>query len=202
MKYHNSRRSNAAIGAIATATVFGALVAGVNGASQASEEAPVSAGTFGSGFFAQAEASSAADVLPNGMVVPMKNFEISAPYRDSTGVHAGRSHAGIDLAGPSGKRVISATSGEVVHAGPEGGYGNLVKVKTPAGQTVFYAHLSKITVKKGDTVTAGQKIGREGSTGNSTGPHLHFEIQNPKGKPMNPLRFLGVTQQQLADLGN
>lgn len=201
MKHHSSNRSTAAIGTIISTAIVGALVVGVTPASNAATQATASEGSFSANILTQTSSRATGDALPNGMVVPMKHFEVSAPFGHSTGVHAGRSHAGIDLSGPSGQRVVSATSGKVVQAGPSGGYGNLVTVQTASGATVLYAHLSKVTVKKGDTVTAGQKLGLEGSTGNSTGPHLHFEVHNKKGKAVNPLKFLGVTQQQLAKLG-
>ncbi|HVM27093.1 MAG TPA: M23 family metallopeptidase, partial [Mycobacteriales bacterium] len=77
----------------------------------------------------------------------------------------------------------------VVSAGWEGGYGKAVRIRHKDGTQTLYAHLSSISVGSGERVSAGQRIGREGSTGNSTGPHLHFEVR-VGGNPVNPLRWL------------
>lgn len=89
-----------------------------------------------------------------------------------------RFHSGVDLAAPAGLPVHSAHSGTVVFAGWKGGYGNAVIVRYPDQQyETLYAHLSAILVKQGEVVPAKQVVGRVGSTGNSTGPHLHFELR-------------------------
>jgi murein DD-endopeptidase MepM/ murein hydrolase activator NlpD len=98
-------------------------------------------------------------------------------------------HAGFDLAAPTGTRVGAAAAGEVVHAGPAGTYGNLVTVRHVGGFETRYAHLSEIRVAKGDQVTEGQDVGAVGSTGHSTGPHLHFEIRKD-GKALDPAPYL------------
>jgi murein DD-endopeptidase MepM/ murein hydrolase activator NlpD len=103
----------------------------------------------------------------------------------------GRMHKGIDIAGPIGTPVIAAASGEVVSAGwNSGGYGNLVKVRHPDGSLTLYAHNNRIVVRQGQKVEQGQQIAEMGSTGYSTGPHLHFEI-HPRGKgAVNPMAYL------------
>jgi murein DD-endopeptidase MepM/ murein hydrolase activator NlpD len=84
------------------------------------------------------------------------------------------------------------TSGEVVSAGWSGSFGYEVIIRHPDGRYSQYAHLSAISVSEGQPVSSGQRIGRSGSTGNSTGPHLHFEIRTDEafGSDINPLAYL------------
>jgi len=98
-------------------------------------------------------------------------------------------HAGIDLAVPEGTRVCAAAPGEVVTAGWEGGFGLLVVVDHGNGYTSYYGHLSQVLVSAGQYVEIGQAIGLSGSTGLSTGPHLHFEVRY-EGVAVNPLSLL------------
>lgn len=98
-------------------------------------------------------------------------------------------HPGFDLAARTGTRVGAAAAGEVVHAGPAGTYGNLVRIRHPDGYETRYAHLSQVDVKVGDHVEVGAEIGEVGSTGHSTGPHLHFEIRKG-GKALDPAPYL------------
>nr|WP_263013042.1 M23 family metallopeptidase [Ancylothrix sp. D3o] len=100
-------------------------------------------------------------------------------------------HAGIDIAGPIGTPIVAAGGGIVTFAGwDEGGYGNLVEIQHPDGSITRYAHNNRILVREGQQVEGGQQIAEMGSTGNSTGPHLHFEI-HPQGKGAeNPLAYL------------
>lgn len=103
--------------------------------------------------------------------------------------HTKSIHPGFDLAAPTGTRVGAAAAGEVIHAGPAGTYGNLVTVRHADGFETRYAHLSKVDVKQGDRVEVGQDLGEVGSTGHSTGPHLHFEIRK-EGKALDPKPYL------------
>ena len=98
-------------------------------------------------------------------------------------------HPGFDLAAKAGTPVAAAAAGEVVHAGPAGTYGNLVIVRHDGGIETRYAHLSAVGVQVGDHVAPGQPIGNVGTTGYSTGPHLHFEVRRD-GKPMDPAPYL------------
>lgn len=96
-------------------------------------------------------------------------------------------HTGLDLAAPAGTPVLAAAAGRVEFAGEKGGYGNLVIITHADGSQTYYGHLDEIAVKEGQLVSAGQKVATVGSTGVSTGPHLHFEARNAAGEPVNPL---------------
>ncbi|ESA33524.1 peptidase m23 [Leptolyngbya sp. Heron Island J] len=103
----------------------------------------------------------------------------------------GRMHRGIDVAGPVGTPIVSAAAGVVERAGwNSGGYGNLVEVRHADGSMTRYAHNSRITVRPGQRVAQGQHIADMGSTGYSTGPHLHFEVHLPDRGTVNPMAML------------
>ncbi|MCA1720020.1 MAG: M23 family metallopeptidase [Actinobacteria bacterium] len=107
----------------------------------------------------------------------------------------GSFHPGIDIAAPNGDAVKAAAAGVVTTSGWGGGYGKLVRVQHADGTTTAYAHMSRILVAKGQRVAAGELLGKIGSTGFSTGPHLHFEVRVGK-RTVNPLPWLhahGVT---------
>lgn len=98
-------------------------------------------------------------------------------------------HTGQDFAAQEGTPVASASTGEVVFVGWNGGYGNLVRIRHSGGVESWYAHLSEIDVEVGDRLQPGQRIGAIGSTGNSTGPHLHLEIR-VNDEPVDPAPWL------------
>lgn len=98
-------------------------------------------------------------------------------------------HTGIDLAGPNHSEIRAADSGNVLYSGWYGGYGKVVIVSHGKGMATLYAHLSKVNASPGQNISKGDVIGYEGSTGFSTGPHLHFEVR-VNGKPNNPLNFV------------
>ncbi|WP_217165990.1 M23 family metallopeptidase [Streptomyces sp. AC512_CC834] len=135
-------------------------------------------------------------------VDPVKKYELSAGYAQSGGMWAHK-HSGQDFAVPVGTNVVAAHGGTVVKAGGNGAgdgpaYGNAIVVKHGNGTYSQYAHLSKINVKIGQVVKTGQSIAKSGNTGNSSGPHLHFEIRTTPnyGSAVDPVSFLkskGVT---------
>ena len=106
-------------------------------------------------------------------------------------------HPGIDIAGPYGSPVLAAANGVVAFAGQQSGYGNFIEIRQPDGAYTAYGHLSSIGVTVGQQVFAGQQIGQEGSTGESTGPHLHFELRlglnGPTEDPLAWLNARGIT---------
>lgn len=103
----------------------------------------------------------------------------------------GRMHQGIDIAGPVGTPIVAANSGVVVRSGwNSGGYGNMVDIRHPDGSMTRYAHNSRLLVRTGQEVQRGQQIAEMGSTGYSTGPHLHFEVHMPGSGPINPIAML------------
>jgi len=102
-----------------------------------------------------------------------------------------RDHDGVDFAAPSGSAIRAAAAGTVVAANPRGGYGNATIVDHGGGVATLYAHQSEMFVAPGTVVGAGQVIGSVGSTGFSTGPHLHFEVR-VRGIPVDPLGFFAV----------
>jgi murein DD-endopeptidase MepM/ murein hydrolase activator NlpD len=113
---------------------------------------------------------------------------IFGPRRDPiNGRH--RFHKGIDIAAPSGMPIGAAAAGKVVFAGRNKGYGNMVMLEHADGRRTLYAHASQLFVKVGDTVANGQPIAAVGSTGHSTGPHLHFEIREG-ARAIDPLTIL------------
>jgi peptidoglycan hydrolase-like protein with peptidoglycan-binding domain len=117
-------------------------------------------------------------------------FPIQAPRGDGFGPRGNMMHTGIDFPADTGTAVVAAGRGCVSSAGfDSGGYGNLVVIQHRAGMTSWYAHLSRIAVKPGQCVVAGNLIGRVGATGHATGPHLHFELR-VGGAAVDPLTGL------------
>lgn len=112
------------------------------------------------------------------------------------GAGGGEFHAGLDVAAPTGTGVLAAADGVVTFSGWKGGYGNVIIIEHDGQQVVTrYGHLSRRYVEEGDTVTAGRLIGSVGSTGRSTGPHLHYEVRID-GKPTNPLAYHSQSQTE------
>ena len=105
------------------------------------------------------------------------------------GFRSGRPHEGIDIAGNSGDPIYAAAGGKVIYSGWESGYGNLIKIDHGDGYITYYGHNTKNLVSVGKKVSKGDKIATLGTTGNSTGPHLHFEVRS-NGKPVDPMKFL------------
>ena len=108
-----------------------------------------------------------------------------------------RMHSGVDFRGRTGTPVYAATDGTVNFSGRNGGYGNFVRIRHAGGLATGYAHLSRIAVRNGQSVERGQVIGYVGSTGLSTGPHLHYEMYR-NGQKIDPLSVRYVTRAQLS----
>jgi peptidase M23-like protein/putative peptidoglycan binding protein len=115
---------------------------------------------------------------------------VNAPVGDRFGPRGNRFHAGLDLPAHYGARVRAAHAGRVTHAGwDSGGYGYLVVIRHGHHVRTFYAHLSRISVHRGERVRAGRRVGRVGASGEATGPHLHFEVRR-RGAAVDPLPAL------------
>lgn len=123
---------------------------------------------------------------------PVRGYEVNSAFgmRRLPGSHA-RRHEGVDIAAPTGTGVLVAAEGRILRTGYDaGGYGRFIEVRHPNGMSTLYGHLSRIDVASGDDVTPGQRIGLVGSTGRSTGPHLHFEVRRGD-RQINPVKVMG-----------
>lgn len=132
-------------------------------------------------------------MIPPTYIKPLSGGRISSGFggRRSPFTGAASSHAGVDIATPTGTPIWASSGGTVVWAGWNGGYGNLVSINHPDGRQTRYAHLSKIYVSVGQYVSQGQVIAASGSTGQSTGPHLHFEMRIG-GVAYNPMDYVNL----------
>lgn len=141
--------------------------------------------------------------VPNSFNLVVENDLLSyysAPFKGVVTSHYGwrdgKMHNGIDIDLNKGDKVCAAFDGKVRVAKRQGGFGNLVILMHPNGLETVYAHLSRIKVKTGDVVLSGQVIGLGGSTGHSTGSHLHLEIRY-KGHAMNPATIISFSEHKL-----
>jgi murein DD-endopeptidase MepM/ murein hydrolase activator NlpD len=130
----------------------------------------------------------------SGSPVPVSSsgfiWPVSGPVTSGFGWRWGRMHEGIDIAVPSGTPVHASASGQVIYAGWLGGYGNLVVIDHGGGIATAYGHNTSIVAGTGSGVSQGQVVAYSGSTGHSTGPHLHFEVR-VNGTPVDPMGYLG-----------
>lgn len=124
------------------------------------------------------------DVRPSRFIWPVKGVLFSR-----FGVRDGTQHEGIDIAAPKGTQIVAADGGDVIYAGVQRGYGNIILVKHVDGLITIYAHNDAHDVKQGDRVSKGQPIAKVGATGRASGPHVHFEVRQDR-QPRNPLFFL------------
>ena len=131
----------------------------------------------------------ARQIVPGGR--PVQSGYISSLYGQRTDPFDGNqaTHAGLDFAGAAGTNVLAVADGIVSHAGPNGGYGRLIEITHGNGYVTRYAHNAKLLVSAGETVKRGDAIALMGSTGRSTGTHLHFEVLR-EGRSVNPLSFV------------
>lgn len=125
------------------------------------------------------------------MFTPTRNYNLSARYGQAGGWSRGY-HTGLDFAAATGTPVFAALAGKVIEVGYAGAYGNNIVILHDNGRKTRYAHLSSTNVSQGQKVLRGEHIGSVGSTGNSTGPHLHFEVFTGTGEESfrNPADFL------------
>ncbi|MHB0976721.1 MAG: murein hydrolase activator EnvC family protein [Candidatus Aquicultorales bacterium] len=165
----------------------------VEQASEAAESAALTARINGLTSRGGARTASPVAAATSGWVIPAGSMaDVTSEFgpRSSPTAGASSNHMGMDFGLPEGTPIVAANSGTVIEAGYGGGYGNLTVIDHGNGLTSAYAHQSSIAVSVGQTVQAGQLIGYIGSTGVSTGPHLHFEIR-VDGEPQNPRGWLG-----------
>lgn len=137
------------------------------------------------------EESSNQTTTNNKVVVavrPISGGKITSRFGERSSVRSS-THTGLDLAAPTGTTIKAAASGKVTFAGYKGSYGYMIKIECDNGYEMWYAHCSKLYVSSGVRVSAGDKIAAVGSTGNSTGSHLHFEIRK-NGKALNPQNYM------------
>lgn len=128
-------------------------------------------------------------ILPIG--IPVKELRITSKYgiRNDPFTHEKKQHKGVDFGGKIGTELTSVAPGRVISAGERIGYGTTVEIDHGLGFTTLYAHLSRVLVSRGDWIQSGTVIGLGGSSGRSTGPHLHYEIKY-KGKSFDPIQFV------------
>ncbi|MFJ3772116.1 transglycosylase family protein [Streptomyces sp. NPDC090075] len=138
-----------------------------------------------------AETKKAAPRTGHSVVAPV-DAPIGTPYHASGSHWSKGYHTGVDFLVPTGTSVKAVEAGQVVTAGWGGSYGYQVVIRHADGRYSQYAHLSAISVRAGQSVSAGQRIGRSGSTGNATGPHLHFEVRTGPGfgSDIDPVAYL------------
>ncbi len=127
--------------------------------------------------------------IPTSMPAAVMFMSSGFGYRSDPFTGAGAMHAGLDFKGPVGTPILAAAEGRVTLAGYNGGYGNSVEIIHANGLMTRYAHMSGLNVRQGQMVDRGVQIGRMGSTGRSTGSHLHFEVRL-NGQAINPRKFL------------
>lgn len=141
--------------------------------------------------------------IPSVMPINIKDFTMSSGYgvRRDPVYGSTKFHAGLDFAAKTGTPVFATADGEVVVAERKSGYGNCVDINHGYNYLTRYAHLSKIIAKAGTKVKRGELIGLVGSTGKSTGPHLHYEVRF-KDEPQNPVNyyFMDLTPEQYAEM--
>lgn len=147
--------------------------------SQGAASQPSLSGPLGSG------------LLPASSVTGGTSFPVTQPFGQTefartSGLYRGNTHPGYDLGVPLGTPVTAPLEGVVVQAGWNGGYGYSVTVQIPDGRFVLVGHLSQVTVSVGQRVAPGTVLGRSGTTGASTGPHLHLEVRDRNGVPVDP----------------
>lgn len=180
----------------ATPVTFGQMIALTTGTAPVNDSLmPDGASALAQAAAAQLASAPAAPVTadtPGGLVLPVEG-RFSSPFGKRTHPVTGarKMHTGVDIAAPTGTPIRAAAGGTVSFAGVRGGYGNVVIVDHADGSQTYYAHQNELRVSAGQQVSAGEVVGTVGSTGMSTGPHLHFELRRG-GAPVDPAPLLGL----------
>lgn len=137
----------------------------------------------------RAAEARAGEIAENQWVLPTSGYRLTARFGMAGGLWSS-DHTGLDFAAPVGTPIVAIANGTITDTGWAGAYGNRTIMTLDDGTEVYFCHQTSIGVKPGDKVTAGQQIGTVGSTGNSTGPHLHLEVRPGGGDPVDPYRAL------------
>jgi murein DD-endopeptidase MepM/ murein hydrolase activator NlpD len=143
----------------------------------------------------KAAEARAGQIAKNQWHLPTQGYHLTARFGMAGGLWSSN-HTGLDFAAPSGTPIFAVANGVITETGYAGSYGNRTVETLPDGTELWYAHQSSIGVNVGDQVIGGQQIGAVGSTGNTTGPHVHLEVRPGGGDPVDPyqaLVFHGVT---------
>ena len=143
----------------------------------------------------KAAEARAGQIAKNQWHLPTEGYHLTARFGMAGGLWSSN-HTGLDFAAPSGTPIFAVANGVITETGYAGSYGNRTVETLPDGTELWYAHQSAIGVQVGDQVIGGQQIGNVGSTGNTTGPHVHLEVRPGGGDPVDPyqaLVFHGVT---------
>ncbi|GAA3543059.1 peptidase [Aeromicrobium flavum] len=130
------------------------------------------------------------EIIRNQWVIPVVGYRITARFGQGGGYWSSGRHTGLDFAGPSGSTLVAVAAGTVTSTGYEGAYGNRTIITLDDGTEIWYCHQSAIQVEVGKKVAPGDVIGATGSTGNVTGPHLHFEVHPGGGAAVDPAAVL------------
>lgn len=125
----------------------------------------------------------------NAWVLPLSGYRLTATFGQSSGLWS-RTHTGLDFAAPSGTPIVAVANGTVSETGYDGSYGNKTVLTLDDGTELWFCHQTSFAVSSGEAVAAGDVIGYVGSTGNSTGPHLHLEVRPGAGDPVDPYSAL------------
>ena len=143
----------------------------------------------------KAAEARASEIAKNKWHLPTTGYHLTARFGMAGGLWASN-HTGLDFAAPTGTPIVAVANGVITETGYDGSYGNKTVERLQDGTEIWYAHQSAIGVQVGENVTGGQAIGQIGSTGNTTGPHLHLEVRPGGGDPVDPFQaliFHGVT---------
>jgi murein DD-endopeptidase MepM/ murein hydrolase activator NlpD len=137
----------------------------------------------------KAAEARAGQIAKNQWHLPTQGYHLTARFGMAGGLWSSN-HTGLDFAAPSGTPIFAVANGVITETGYDGSYGNKTVETLPDGTELWYAHQSAISVKVGQQVIGGQTIGAVGSTGNTTGPHVHLEVRPGGGDPVDPYQAL------------